>query len=169
MTMNTASFTADDFRAVLGHFATGVTVVAAMDGSEPAGLAVQSFCSLSLDPPLVLFCPSKTSTSWPRIESVGRYCISVLGEDQGTHSRSLGRSGPDKFAQVPYDLSPVTRSPRLTGAVSWLDCSTREIHDGGDHLVVIADVHDLGGEDGARPLAFWRGDYVRIAGVERPA
>jgi 3-hydroxy-9,10-secoandrosta-1,3,5(10)-triene-9,17-dione monooxygenase reductase component len=65
----------DDFRHVLGHFASGITVVTAIDDGEPVGFACQSFTSLSLDPPLVLFCPSKSSTTWPRIQRAGRFCI----------------------------------------------------------------------------------------------
>jgi 3-hydroxy-9,10-secoandrosta-1,3,5(10)-triene-9,17-dione monooxygenase reductase component len=157
------AISSEHFRSVLGHFASGLTVISSMVRTEPVGLVVQSFCSLSLDPPMVLFCPSKSSTSWPMVAAVGSYCISVLSEGQEAHSRSLGQTGPEKFASVPYDRAPHTGSPRLLGAAAWLDCSTRDVHDGGDHLVVLADVHGLGSGPGERPLAFWRGGYARIA------
>jgi 3-hydroxy-9,10-secoandrosta-1,3,5(10)-triene-9,17-dione monooxygenase reductase component len=69
------------FRDVLGRFASGITVVAALDGTEPVGFACQSFASLSLDPPLVMLAVGKTSTSWPRIERAGRFCVNILAED----------------------------------------------------------------------------------------
>ena len=73
---------AASFRAVLGHFATGITVITAMDGDEPVGLAANSFTSVSLDPPLVLFCAAKSSTTWPRIERAGHFTVNVLDEHQ---------------------------------------------------------------------------------------
>src|SRR5207344_1279956 len=73
---------AASFRQVLGHFATGITVITAMDGDEPVGLAANSFTSVSLDPPLVLFCPAKTSSTWPRIQRAGHFTVNVLDEHQ---------------------------------------------------------------------------------------
>ena len=68
------------YRQTLGHFPTGVTVVTAISQGEPVGLAVGSFTSLSLEPPLVLFCPATTSSSWPRIREAGVFCVNVLAE-----------------------------------------------------------------------------------------
>ena len=68
-------------RTVMGHFATGLTIVTAMDDGEPVGMACNSFTSLSLDPPLVLFCAAKSSTTWPRIQAAGKWAVNILGED----------------------------------------------------------------------------------------
>ena len=155
--------TPEHFRDTLGHFASGVTIVTALSDNQPIGLTVQSFCSVSLHPPLVLVCPSKTSTSWPSIATAGAFCVNVLSEEQEACSRVLSRSGTDKFSTVAYDLTPATLSPRIIGASAWLDCEISAIHDGGDHHVVIARVVDLDADHTARPLTFWRGSYAKLA------
>ncbi|POX46998.1 NADPH-flavin oxidoreductase [Streptomyces sp. Ru71] len=152
------------FRRVLGTFATGVTVITAAgpDGS-PAGFACQSFCSLSLDPPLVAFMVGRTSTTWPRIARAGAFCVNVLAEEQGELCQAFAVSGADKFAGVEHDAAPVSGSPRLDGVVAWIDCAVHAVHTGGDHLVVVGRVHALGaGEPGARPLLFHRGRFTGL-------
>jgi flavin reductase (DIM6/NTAB) family NADH-FMN oxidoreductase RutF len=153
-----------EFRRVLGNFATGVTVVTApaADGEGgPAGFACQSFSALSLDPPLVAFMVGRTSTTWPRIARAGVFCVNVLGAHQGELCRGFAVSGADKFAGVGYDAAPVSRSPRLTGALAWIDCAIHAVHTGGDHLVVVGRVTALGAADGDRPpLLFHRGRFL---------
>src|SRR5947209_1786660 len=92
---------ADAFRQVLGHFCTGVTVITTMGSQGPAGFACQAFAALSLTPPLVLFCPSKTSSTWPVIEQAGHFCVNVLTDGQQELARRFGTSGGDKLAGVP--------------------------------------------------------------------
>src|SRR5258708_40262319 len=99
------------FRTVLGHFATGVAVVTAMEGDEPVGLTIQSLTSLSIDPPLILICPALSSTSWPRIAPVGRLCVNLLAEGQESLARQFARSGADKYAGVTWQPSGDTGSP----------------------------------------------------------
>src|SRR5687767_7567255 len=96
----------DRFRQVLGHFCTGVTVVTAASPDGPAGFACQAFAALSLDPPLVLFCPGGKSSSWQRIERSGRFCVNVLASGQESISRVFGTAGADKFAAVSWKVSP---------------------------------------------------------------
>ncbi|MEU1318494.1 flavin reductase family protein [Streptomyces tibetensis] len=156
-----------EFRRVLGNFASGVAVVtapAATAGDPPAGFACQSFTSLSLDPPLVAFMVGRTSTTWPRIARAGVFCVNVLGSGQGELCRSFAVSGADKFAGVAYDAAPVSGSPRLTGAVAWIDCAIHAVHTGGDHLIVVGRVNALGaGEDDPDgPLLFHRGRFARV-------
>src|SRR5262245_20087411 len=110
------------FRAVLGHFATGVAAVTAIDEGEPVGLTIQSFCSLSLDPPLILLCPALSSTSWPRVERAGRLCVNLLADGQEELARQFARSGTDKYAGVRWAPSADTGSPVLEGALAWIDC-----------------------------------------------
>src|SRR5690242_8615995 len=96
-----------DYRRALGHFCTGVTVIAAIDGDgEPIGFACQSFAALSLDPPLVLFCPGKSSRTWPHIEAAGSFCVNVLSHEQRDVSMVFGRAGEDKFAAVDWAPAP---------------------------------------------------------------
>ncbi|PPS67152.1 MULTISPECIES: flavin reductase family protein [Streptomyces] len=156
-----------EFRRVLGNFASGVAVVtapAATVGDPPAGFACQSFASLSLDPPLVAFMVGRTSTTWPRIARAGVFCVNVLGSGQGELCRSFAVSGADKFAGVAYDAAPLSGSPRLTGAVAWIDCAIHAVHTGGDHLIVVGRVNALGaGEDDPDgPLLFHRGRFARV-------
>ena len=152
------------FRAVLGHFATGVVVVTAVHRGHPVGMTVQSFCSLSLDPPLILLCPGRTSTSWPRIEAVGRLCINLLAEGQAGLARQFAQTDTDKFGGVRWTPAPETGSPVLEDALAWIDCSLEEVHAGGDHVVAICRVLDLEAMPGRRPLIFFQSGYQRIIG-----
>jgi len=147
------------FRQVLGQFATGVTVVTSMDGDEPVGFACQAFAALSLDPPLVLFCPGRSSGTWSAIESAGTFCVNVLGEGQRDVSRVFGTRGADKFGSVAWSHSE-QGMPVLDGVLSWIDCSIETVHTAGDHYVVIGRVLDLGTSGDDRPLLFYRGDYT---------
>ncbi|CCK29364.1 NADPH-flavin oxidoreductase [Streptomyces davaonensis JCM 4913] len=153
-----------EFRRVLGNFATGVTVVTspATEGEpSPAGFACQSFSSLSLDPPLVSFMVGRTSTTWPRIARAGVFCVNVLGAQQGELCRGFAVSGGDKFAGVAHDAAPVSGSPRLEGALAWIDCTVHAVHTGGDHLIVVGRVDALGAAEGdAAPLLFHRGRFL---------
>ncbi|MDL5202203.1 flavin reductase family protein [Streptomyces sp. ALI-76-A] len=152
------------FRRVLGNFATGVTVVTApATGPEdgPAGFACQSFSSLSLDPPLIVFMVGRTSATWPRIARAGVFCVNVLGAHQGELCRGFAVSGGDKFAGVRYDAAPASGSPRLTGALAWIDCTIHAVHTGGDHLIVVGRVDALGAVDEDRPpLLFHKGRFL---------
>jgi flavin reductase (DIM6/NTAB) family NADH-FMN oxidoreductase RutF len=150
------------FRAVIGRFCSGITVITTLGPSGPLGLTCQSFSSLSLDPPLVLFSPARTSTTWPRIREVGRLCVNVLAEEHCALSAAMARSGSDKFAGVSWNASAFG-APRLNGAVAWLDCVIEAEHDGGDHTIVVAAVHGLSAGPAARPLLYYRGRYASLA------
>ncbi|MCA0147133.1 flavin reductase family protein [Blastococcus sp. LR1] len=145
-------------RDVLGHFASGVTVLTAQTPDGPIGFTCQSFSSLSLDPPLVAFAPSRTSRTWPRLREIGRFCVNVLAEGQDDVSQNFARSGVDKFAGVPWTPSP-HGSPVLDGVIAWIDGELYAEHDGGDHTIVVARVLDLGASAERRPLLFHRGAY----------
>ncbi|MET8124653.1 flavin reductase family protein [Streptomyces sp. NPDC005065] len=153
-----------EFRRVLGHFATGVTVVTAHDPDGPTGFACQSFASLSLDPPLVTFMVARTSTTWPRIARAGAFCVNILGAEQGALCRGFAVSGADKFAGVRYGAAPATGSPLLASVPAWVDCRIQAVHTGGDHLIVVGRVEALGAADGVGPLLFHRGAFGRFSG-----
>ncbi|MEU9112037.1 flavin reductase family protein [Streptomyces sp. NPDC048483] len=151
-----------EFRSVLGHFASGVTVITAPGDEGPAGFACQSFASLSLDPPLVTFMVARTSTTWPRIARAGVFCVNILGAGQGELCRGFAVSGGDKFAGVSYVAAPATGSPRLADVPAWIDCTIQAVHTGGDHLIVVGRVDALAADPAAAeagPLLFHRGAF----------
>lgn len=149
-------------RTVMGHFATGVTIVTAMDGSDPIGMACNSFTSVSLDPPLVLFCAAKSSSTWPRIQSAQHYCVNVLAEDGEQLCRTFAsKSAAERYDGVGYSKA-VTGAPVLDEALAYIDCEIESEIDGGDHVIVIGRVVELGHREGS-PLAFFRGGYGRYA------
>jgi 3-hydroxy-9,10-secoandrosta-1,3,5(10)-triene-9,17-dione monooxygenase reductase component len=145
-------------REVLGHFASGVTVVTAVTDGGPVGFTCQSFSSLSLDPPLVAFAPARTSQTWARLREIGRFCVNVLAEGQDDLSQRFARSGPDKFDGVPWTPSP-HGNPVLEDVVAWIDGQLWAEYDGGDHTIAVARVLDLGADPDRRPLLYHRGSY----------
>ncbi|AWK70884.1 monooxygenase [Rhodococcus oxybenzonivorans] len=149
------------FRTVLGQFCTGVTIITTIDDGVPVGFACQSFAALSLEPPLVLFCPTKTSRSWAAIERSGVFCVNVLAEEQQSTCARFGSRDPDKFAGIDWTESPLG-SPILTGSLAHIDCTLETVHDGGDHWVVFGRVASLSEIREERPLLFYRGQYTGI-------
>jgi 3-hydroxy-9,10-secoandrosta-1,3,5(10)-triene-9,17-dione monooxygenase reductase component len=148
------------FREVLGHFATGITIVTATDEGEPVGFSCQSFAALSLDPPMVILAPAKSSTSWPRIARAGSFCVNILGEHQEAVCRAFAVSGGDKFDGV--DWSPgVTGSPLIEGSLATLECTLGAIYEGGDHELVTGHVVDMEIGKGS-PLLFYRSGFGRF-------
>ena len=158
----TSGVDASRFRDVLGHFASGVTVVTALDAG-PVGFTCQAFAALSLDPPMVLLAPAKSSTSWPRIARAGAFCVNILAEHQGPLARSFSVSGADKFAGVDWRAGPATGAPVLSGALAWAECRLEQIFDAGDHELVTGFVLALGVGEG-EPLLFYRGAFGTFSG-----
>jgi 3-hydroxy-9,10-secoandrosta-1,3,5(10)-triene-9,17-dione monooxygenase reductase component len=150
--------TPDLMRDVLGTFSTGVVVVTAF-GDRPLGFTCQSFASLSLDPPLVSFSPARTSTTWPHIREVGRFCVNVLAHDQHELSELFARPGADRFAEVSWAPSPLG-APILDGVSAWVDCELANEYDGGDHTIVIGAVRALHADPQRHPLIYYRGRYA---------
>lgn len=148
------------FRDILGRFPTGVTVVTGVDPEgEPVGLTCQSFASVSLDPPLVLFCPARTSRAWPVIAASGSFCVNLLAADQHELAARMAVSGADKFTGLGWHPSPATGSPVLPGGIGYVDCQIEAIHPGGDHEVVIGRVLHLSETGRSDALTFYRGRY----------
>jgi flavin reductase (DIM6/NTAB) family NADH-FMN oxidoreductase RutF len=145
-------------REVLGHFASGVTVVTAVTDEGPLGFTCQAFSSLSLDPPLVVFAPGRSSRTWPRLRALGRFCVNVLAERQDALSQNFARSGVDKFAGVHWRPSR-HGNPVLDDVVAWIDAELWAEYDGGDHTIVAARVLDLDAVAHRRPLLYHRGGY----------
>jgi flavin reductase (DIM6/NTAB) family NADH-FMN oxidoreductase RutF len=146
-----------EFRATLGHFASGVVVITALHEGRPTGFTCQSFFSLSLNPPLVALAPGRSSTSWPKVAAAGSFTANVLADDQEALARTFAHSGADKFAGVGWSSAP-SGPPRLHGALAWIDCVTETVHEAGDHYLIVARVVGLETANG-RPLLFYRGGF----------
>lgn len=149
------------FRRVLGQFCTGITIITTVDDGEPVGFACQSFAALSLDPPLVLFCPTKGSRSWAAIERTGKFAVNVLAEEQQAVCARFGSREPDKFAGIDWTPSPLG-SPIIDKSLAHIDCTVETVHDGGDHYVVFGRVSSMSEIKTERPLLFYRGQYTGI-------
>jgi 3-hydroxy-9,10-secoandrosta-1,3,5(10)-triene-9,17-dione monooxygenase reductase component len=148
----------DQFRDVLGHLPTGVTVVTAHDPSGPVAMSANSVTSVSLDPPLILFCPAKSSSTWPHIRDSGRFCVNVFAAHHEEASRRFAARGVDRFAGVSWHSRP--SGPAIDDAVAWIECTIDAVHEAGDHLIVVGAVDRLDIREGAgEPLVFFRGQY----------
>jgi flavin reductase (DIM6/NTAB) family NADH-FMN oxidoreductase RutF/DNA-binding IclR family transcriptional regulator len=162
-------FDAAKFRQVLGHFPTGVAVVTGKDAEgKPAGMAVGSFSSVSLDPPLVAFMPDKSSSSWPKFRDSGAFCVNILGAEQESVCRAFAMKGGDKFAELGWHPAS-SGSPVLDGALAWIDCDIDVVHEAGDHYIVIGLVRELDIGTPALPLVFFQGGYGRFSSLSLAA
>jgi flavin reductase (DIM6/NTAB) family NADH-FMN oxidoreductase RutF/DNA-binding IclR family transcriptional regulator len=156
-------------RQVFGHYPTGVVVAAAIHQGKPAGMAVGTFSSVSLDPPLVAFMPDKSSTSFPNIRDAGSFCINVLADDQEAVCRTFATRGIDKFAALEWEPTTSTGSPRLEGVVAWVDCDIETVIEAGDHYIVLGRVRDVGATRERSPLLFFQGGYGAFSAPSQTA
>ena len=162
MTTTQASFDPGRFRHVLGHFATGVAVITADTPAGPVGMAVSSFTSVSLEPPLVAFLPDKSSTSWPKIRDAGAFCVNILSAGQEELCAQFARKGTDKFAGVAWRPAP-SQAPILDGGMAWIDCELTQTFESGDHYIAIGRVLQLEAVEYGVPLVFFQGGYGHFA------
>jgi 3-hydroxy-9,10-secoandrosta-1,3,5(10)-triene-9,17-dione monooxygenase reductase component len=147
------------FRDALGRFATGVAFVTAAPDGEPAGLIVNSLASVSLDPPLVSFCPSRGSLTWSRMRRSRRFGVNVLGRRHECFARRAARAGADRFARV--DWAPGRHGvPLLADALATLECEIVAEHPGGDHSIVVGRVEAACVAPVDEPLVFFAGAFV---------
>lgn len=142
----------------MGTFVTGVTVVTGYDDGEPVGFACQSFASVSLEPPLVLFCADHRGRAWPRIRAAGRFCVNVLTEEQNDLCDRFGSSRGAKYDGLDWELSR-WGSPMLPGVLTRVHAEIHDVHAAGDHDVVIGRVLELETREDERPMLFFRGRF----------
>jgi flavin reductase (DIM6/NTAB) family NADH-FMN oxidoreductase RutF len=153
------------FRKVLGQFASGVTVVTTTYEDTLFGMTASSFTSVSLDPPLVLFCADKRARSGTIVGPAGVFAVNILAEDQREISDLFAGKGTDeersdKLAYI--GQKAVTGASILPGALAWLDCRVERAIDAGDHIIYLGLVVASGVLDDARPLLYWNGNYQRL-------
>jgi flavin reductase (DIM6/NTAB) family NADH-FMN oxidoreductase RutF len=157
-----ADFTSTDFRATVGAFATGVTVVTTRGEDHAYGMTANAFSSVSLDPPLVLVCVMSNSEGSNHIEQNHCFAVNVLHVDQEPLSRYFASRdrprGRDAFKEVAHRIA-ASGSPILDGVVAYLDCRLHSTHDAGDHQIFIGEVLDLGFNPDGTPLIFHGGKY----------
>ena len=147
-----------ELRNALGHYATGVTVVTTRGADGPVGVTVNSFASVSLDPPLVLWSLHRSSTSLQAFEAHGQWVINVLARDQEAISNRFAGPGPDDFsglAAVDDEAGPV-----LQGTIATFWCTAEHIYDGGDHVILVGRVSRFATGEDAPPLLYFRGSYT---------
>lgn len=154
--------TPDDFRRVLSHFATGVTIVTIRDtDGRPTGLTVSAFCSVSLDPPQILVCVDHKSQSYPALRDGVHFAVNFLGDEHEGVSRRFATTRLDKFDGVAHKLS-ANGVPLIEGALAQLECRTVSRHVEGDHTIVVAVVEEARNGAG-EPLLYYRGKYRRLS------
>jgi flavin reductase (DIM6/NTAB) family NADH-FMN oxidoreductase RutF len=146
------------FRDILGRFATGVVLVTAQTAHGPVGMAVNSFTSVSLDPPLIALCAGRSSTTWPDIRAAGRFAVSILGEEHGELCRLFSTPGADRFAGREWAHTRAGH-PIPADGLGWLDCEISVIHPAGDHELVVASADRGALTDTGRPLVFHAGRF----------
>jgi len=156
---HTVAVDPQDFRTALGHYPTGVAVITAEeeDGSIVA-MVVGSFTSVSLDPPLVSFLPTRGSSRFARIRAAGRFCVNVLSAHQEQVCRTVGRQGSEGLGGIAWSRS-ASGLPVIDGAVAAIECDLDSVSDAGDHYIVLGAVTSLRVLDPVPPLLFFQGGY----------
>lgn len=151
------------FRTLMGHWATGVSVITSHASRGPRGATANALTSLSLEPLLLLVCFDFASNTLQAVRESNRFAINVLSASQETISRRFAIKEPEdeKFADVPYALSH--GAPVIDGCVAWVVCDVHEELRGGDHAIVVGAPIDGDAAEGLEPLVFYRGAYTRLA------
>lgn len=150
-----------ELRRVMGHFATGVTIITTRDkDGNPNGLTANAFMSLSLNPPLVLISVDKGATCYACFELQNGFTVNFLSEDQEEISRRFATKGIDKFSGLQWHAGS-NGAAILEGALAYVECKIIERYDGGDHTILIGEILNATAT-GERPLLFYRGKYQRL-------
>jgi 3-hydroxy-9,10-secoandrosta-1,3,5(10)-triene-9,17-dione monooxygenase reductase component len=149
------------FRDALSRYATGVAFITAASDGEPSGLIVNSLASVSLEPPLVSFCPSRTSLTWSRMRRAGRFGVNVLGQHDEHFAKRATPAGANRFADLNWELGR-GGAPLLTGALATLECEIVAEHPTGDHWIVVGQVDHLRISPIDDPLVFFAGAFRTV-------
>jgi len=149
-----------ELRGALGCFVTGVTIVTTMTDLGPLGMTANSFASVSLDPPLVLWSPARKSARFPAFEAASHFAVHILADDQQDLSDSFAKAGLEAFDDLSYDLG-LGDTPLLSGCAAQFECVQSAGHDGGDHLILVGEVKRFSQTD-KNPLLYHRGSYATL-------
>jgi 3-hydroxy-9,10-secoandrosta-1,3,5(10)-triene-9,17-dione monooxygenase reductase component len=155
-------FDSRHFRNALGYFPTGVSVVTTRSpGGQPIGVTANSFASLSLDPPLILWSLARAASTFTTFSEAPSFAVNVLAVDQRRLSAQFARRGSDRFANVEVEEA-VEGTILIKGCVARFQCTLARVHDGGDHLIFIGQVTGFDYDPGKAPLVFYRGTYPEL-------
>jgi 3-hydroxy-9,10-secoandrosta-1,3,5(10)-triene-9,17-dione monooxygenase reductase component len=155
------AITNEEFRAALGRFASGVSVVTGKTADEQLfGITVSAFTSVSLNPPLILICIDKRSSTHDHFTAGNHFAVNILGEDQELQSRRFASREADKFAGIGY-AAGVTGAPLLDGALACLECHVVYAYEGGDHTIIVGEIEATRLHD-SKPLLYFRGGYAQL-------
>jgi flavin reductase (DIM6/NTAB) family NADH-FMN oxidoreductase RutF len=153
-----------DFRDTVGCFATGITIITTIEADgTPVGLTANSFTSLSLDPPMVLFCLDYKVASFDAFKPGGNFAVNILASEQQDLSNRFAKSGPDKWDGVKFDTWD-SGCPILPGCLASMECKVSSINEGGDHVIVIGEVVRMERAQGdVMPLMYFKGGYANLS------
>lgn len=152
-----------EYRKTLGRYPTGVALITALGpADEPIGMVVGTFSSVSLAPRLVSFMPDQGSTTFPAISHAGRFAVSVLGAEHAELCSTFARKNPDRWESAEWNLTG-SGIPRLRNALLWAECRIVDVHEVGDHYIVVGEVEEIDVEGEGSPLVFFRGGYGQFA------
>ncbi len=147
------------FRNIMGHFTTGVAIVTTMTKSgAPIGMTVNSFTSVSLNPPLVLVCLNNNAGTIAQFLAADKFAISVLADNQTDISQIFAKRHSDRFGETHWHKGE-NQMPLIDGAIAFFECNRTQIHDGGDHTILIGEVSHANLVTDDEPLIFYRGEY----------
>ncbi len=158
-----------EFRSALGCFATGVTVITALGPrGELLGNTVNSFSSVSLDPPLILWCMGRHAMSLKGYLSTDHFAVNILAAEQRELSQNFAKAGAEKWTGVEYE-SWDSGCPILKGATAVFECKTRHTYMGGDHVIFVGEVVQAAMDRAREPLVFMRGQYRQLLPQAEPS
>lgn len=157
---------AAQFRHALGRFASGVTVVTMAHENERSGLTVSAFCSLSLNPPYILVCIDKSSTTLDFVRKAKSFAVNILSETQSDVSNHFASKLTDKLANIPYTNGPLG-NPILEDTCASLECEVAQELDGGDHVILIGKVAYANVDTTKSPLLYYSSSYGRFESLPR--
>ena len=160
--MDANDVAAEEFRAAMGSFAAGVTIITTLDASgTPQAVTATAFSSVSLSPPLCLVCIAKRTRTYQPLLLKGSFAVNILRAEQEWLSTRFASSPIDRFKSVAWEPGAVTGCPIIAGALVSLECRVVEVHSGGDHDIFLGSPKSIRVNEGA-PLVYWRGSYSSL-------
>jgi flavin reductase (DIM6/NTAB) family NADH-FMN oxidoreductase RutF len=156
------TITESQFKDAMSRFPQGVTIITTNYNGELFGFTASSFTSVSLKPPLILFCLSKNSFSINSFQKSDKFAVSILAENQIDISKHFAKSQPNKFTKIDYELGNKTDCPLINGATCHIECNKYASYDAGDHVIFIGRVINTAIKNDLKPLLYFHKLYTRL-------